>query len=33
VLNASILMILVTLVASLIPSWRLVRLKPVEVMR
>lgn len=33
VFNACVLMILITLVASLIPSWRLVRLKPVEVMR
>ncbi len=33
VVYASILMILITLVASLIPSWRTVRLKPAEVMR
>jgi len=33
VLNASVLMIVVTLIASLIPSWRTVRLKPAEVMR
>lgn len=33
VFDASVLMILVTLVASLIPSWRIVRLKPAEVMR
>jgi len=32
-LYGSMLMILVTLVASLIPSWRTVRLKPAEVMR
>ncbi|MEH6579179.1 MAG: FtsX-like permease family protein [Amphritea sp.] len=31
--NASALMIIVTLIASLIPSWRTVRLKPAEVMR
>jgi len=33
VVNASLLMILVTLLASLLPSWRTVRLKPAEVMR
>jgi len=33
VISACVLMTLITLVASLIPSWRLVRLKPVEVMR
>lgn len=33
VVYASALMILITLVASLIPSWRTVRLRPVEVMR
>ncbi len=33
VVNACVLMILVTMFASLIPSWRIVRLKPVEVMR
>jgi putative ABC transport system permease protein len=33
VLYASVLMILVTLLASLLPSWRTVRLKPVEVLR
>lgn len=33
VLYASVLMILVTLVASLIPSWRTIRMKPVEVLR
>jgi ABC-type lipoprotein release transport system permease subunit len=33
VFAASVLMILVTLLASLIPSWRTVRLKPAEVMR
>ncbi len=33
VLNASLLMIVVTLLASLMPSWRTVRLKPAEVMR
>lgn len=33
VVYASILMILITMVASLIPSWRTVRLKPVEVLR
>lgn len=32
VVNACVLMIIVTLVASLIPSWRIVRLKPAEVM-
>lgn len=33
VIDASVLMILVTLVASLIPSWRTIRLKPAEVLR
>jgi ABC-type lipoprotein release transport system permease subunit len=33
VLYASLLMIAVTLVASLIPSWRTVRMKPAEVLR
>lgn len=33
VLNGSLLMICVTLLASLLPSWRTVRLKPAEVMR
>jgi ABC-type lipoprotein release transport system permease subunit len=33
VMNASILMIAVTMLASLLPSWRTVRLKPAEVMR
>jgi len=33
VLDASVLMILVTLVASFIPSWRTVRMKPAEVLR
>lgn len=33
VVNASILMIAVTMLASLLPSWRTVRLKPAEVMR
>ncbi|MDH5389204.1 MAG: FtsX-like permease family protein [Gammaproteobacteria bacterium] len=32
VVNACVLMIFVTLFASLIPSWRIARLKPVEVM-
>ena len=32
VVNACALMIVVTLIASLIPSWRIVRLKPAEVM-
>jgi len=32
VLNACMLMIVITLIASLIPSWRIVRLKPAEVM-
>jgi putative ABC transport system permease protein len=32
VANACVLMILVTLFASLIPSWRIIRLKPAEVM-
>jgi ABC-type lipoprotein release transport system permease subunit len=33
VIDASLLMIVVTLLASLMPSWRTVRLKPAEVMR
>ena len=33
VLNASILMIVIAMLSSLIPSWRTVRLKPAEVMR
>ncbi len=33
VVYASVLMILITLLASLMPSWRTVRLKPAEVMR
>ncbi len=33
VVYAGVLMILITLVASLMPSWRTVRLKPAEVMR
>jgi len=33
VLKASLLMILVTMFAALLPSWRTVRLKPAEVMR
>lgn len=33
VLDASLLMIVVTLAASLVPSWRTVRLKPAEVLR
>jgi ABC-type lipoprotein release transport system permease subunit len=33
VIDASLLMIVVTLLASLLPSWRTVRLKPAEVMR
>ena len=33
VVNASILMIIITMIASLIPAWRVVRLKPAEVIR
>jgi ABC-type lipoprotein release transport system permease subunit len=33
VLKASLLMIIVTMIAALLPSWRTVRLKPAEVMR
>ena len=32
ILNACVLMLIITLIASLIPSWRIVRLKPAEVM-
>jgi len=31
--SACVLMIVITLISSLIPSWRIVRLKPAEVMR
>ena len=33
ILNAAVLMLVVTMIASLIPSWRTVRLKPAEVLR
>jgi len=33
IFTACLMMIVVTMIASLIPSWRTVRLKPAEVMR